>query len=167
WWRMSAGTVSPQSPRGAAPRPFRVTATAPTEIGALSLHDALPIFTGYSNDIVRFADWFSNFFHNGYLRSYHMKIILFAEALLIYKLWQSGPIQIDFDNLTPLTIYEVAVVIILLGALVIVISTPSRLTSVVAMSVIGYCICLMYVFYSAPDLAMTQFTIDTLSTVLF
>ncbi|WP_313368090.1 putative monovalent cation/H+ antiporter subunit A [Sphingobacterium mizutaii] len=125
------------------------------------------IITGYSNDIVRFADWFSNFFHNGYLRSYHMKIILFAEALLIYKLWQSGPIQIDFDNLTPLTIYEVAVVIILLGALVIVISTPSRLTSVVAMSVIGYCICLMYVFYSAPDLAMTQFTIDTLSTVLF
>ena len=125
------------------------------------------IITGYANDIVRFADWFSNFFHNGYLRSYHMKIILFAEALLIYKLWQSGPIQIDFDNLTPLTIYEVAVVIILLGALVIVISTPSRLTSVVAMSVIGYCICLMYVFYSAPDLAMTQFTIDTLSTVLF
>ena len=125
------------------------------------------IITGYANDIVRFADWFSNFFHNGYLRSYHMKIILFAEALLIYKLWQSGPIQIDFDNLTPLTIYEVAVVIILLGALVIVISTPSRLTSVVAMSVIGYCICVMYVFYSAPDLAMTQFTIDTLSTVLF
>lgn len=125
------------------------------------------ILTGYSNDIVRFADWFSNFFHNGYLRSYHMKIILFAEALLIYKLWQSGPIQIDFDNLTPLTIYEVAVVIILLGALIIVVATPSRLTSVVAMSVIGYCICLMYVFYSAPDLAMTQFTIDTLSTVLF
>jgi len=26
---------------------------------------------------------------------------------------------------------------------------------------------LMFVFYSAPDLAMTQFTIDTLTTVLF
>lgn len=125
------------------------------------------IFTGYANDIVKFSERFTNFFHNGYLRSYHMKIILFAEGLLIYKLWQSGPIKIDFENLTPLTIYEVAVVIILLGALLIVVSTPSRLTSVVAMSVIGYCICLMYVFYSAPDLAMTQFTIDTLSTVLF
>ncbi|SEF45594.1 putative monovalent cation/H+ antiporter subunit A [Sphingobacterium lactis] len=125
------------------------------------------ILTGYGNDILKFSERFTNFFHNGYLRSYHMKIILFAEGLLIYKLWQSGPIQIDFDNLTPLTIYEVAVVVILLGALLIVVSTPSRLTSVVAMSVIGYCICLMYVFYSAPDLAMTQFTIDTLSTVLF
>jgi len=125
------------------------------------------ILTGYSNDIIRFSTWYTGKFHNGYLRSYHLKIILFAEGLLIYKLWMSGPIQIDFNNLTPLTIYEVAVVIILLGALLIVVTTPSRLTAVVSMSVIGYCICLMYVFYSAPDLAMTQFTIDTLSTVLF
>jgi multicomponent Na+:H+ antiporter subunit A len=35
------------------------------------------------------------------------------------------------------------------------------------MSVVGYCLCLLFVFYSAPDLAMTQFTIDTLTVVLF
>ena len=125
------------------------------------------IITRYTNDIFRFSSWFTNFSHNGFLRSYHLKIILFTEAVLIYKLWVSGPIVIDFTQLTPLTIYEVAVVVILLGALLIVVSTTSRLTSVVAMSVVGYCICLMFVFYSAPDLAMTQFTIDTLSTVLF
>lgn len=125
------------------------------------------ILNRYTNDIFRFSSWFTNISHNGFLRSYHLKIILFAEAILAYKLWNSGPISIDFAQLTPLTIYEVAVVVILLGALLIVVSTTSRLTSVVAMSVIGYCICLMYVFYSAPDLAMTQFTIDTLSTVLF
>jgi len=125
------------------------------------------IMTGYANDILRFSQWFTNLFHNGYLRSYHLKIIVFAEALLIYKLWRGGPVVIDWERLTPITIYEFAVVIILLGALLIVVATPSRLTSVVAMSVIGYAICLMYVFYGAPDLGMTQFTIDTLSTVLF
>lgn len=124
-------------------------------------------FNNLGHGIFRVSAKFTNFFHNGFLRSYLIKIILFAEGLLIYRLWNSGPIYIDYDNLTPLTIYEVAVVIILLGALLIVVSTTSRLTSVVSMSVIGYCICLMYVFYSAPDLAMTQFTIDTLSTVLF
>src|SRR5690606_32524444 len=46
-------------------------------------------------------------------------------------------------------------------------TTRSRLTAVVAMSVLGYCICLLFVIYSAPDLAMTQFTIDTLTVVLF
>ena len=117
--------------------------------------------------IYRFSNWYTNNLHNGYLRSYHLKIILFAELLLGYKLWISGPVAIDFSTLSTLSIYEVGVILVLIGALTIVVTTPSRLTSVVSMSVIGYCICLIFVFYSAPDLAMTQFSIDTLSTVLF
>lgn len=125
------------------------------------------IFKGYAVDIFKFSTWYTNNLHNGYLRSYHLKIILFAEILLGYKLWLSGPVSIDFSNLSTLSIYEVGVVLVLIGALFIVVTTASRLTSVVSMSVIGYCICLIFVFYSAPDLAMTQFSIDTLSTVLF
>lgn len=116
---------------------------------------------------VRISSWFTGIWHNGYLRSYHMKIILFAQGLLAYKLWQSGPITLDWSMLTRPDLYEIGVVIILVGALVIIVTTASRLTAVVALSVVGYCTCLIFVFYSAPDLAMTQFTIDTLSTVLF
>lgn len=57
-------------------------------------------------------------------------------------------------------------VLIVFGAVALTLSTASRLTAVVATSVIGYGICLLFVFYSAPDLAMTQFTIDTLTVVL-
>ncbi len=125
------------------------------------------IFTLLFRSIFKFSEWYTGKFHNGYLRSYHLKIILFAECLLAYKLWLGGPINIDFYSLKMLTIYEVAVIAILLSALMIILTTKSRLTAVVSMSVVGYCICLMFVFYSAPDLAMTQFTIDTLTTVLF
>ncbi|MBD1430692.1 putative monovalent cation/H+ antiporter subunit A [Sphingobacterium litopenaei] len=125
------------------------------------------IITGYANDIIRFGQWYTNIFHNGYLRSYHLKIILFAEALLAYRLWLSGPSKLDVWSLTYPDMYEVAIVLILIGAVYIVVTAASRLTAVVAMSVIGYCICLIFVIYSAPDLAMTQFTIDTLTTVLF
>ncbi|MBX3257252.1 MAG: putative monovalent cation/H+ antiporter subunit A [Chitinophagaceae bacterium] len=121
----------------------------------------------FANGIFGFSTWYTGKFHNGYLRSYHLKILLFAEMLLAYKLWLSGPIKIDFYGLAMLSIYEIAVVVILIGALVMMILTQSRLTAVVSMSIIGYCTCLMFVFYSAPDLAMTQFTIDTLTTVLF
>ncbi|HLT88721.1 MAG TPA: putative monovalent cation/H+ antiporter subunit A [Sphingobacterium sp.] len=125
------------------------------------------IMMSFGQGIKRFSVLYTNNIHNGYLRSYHLKIILFAELLLAYKLWLGGPIQIDYENLTPLSWYEVGIVAILIGALYIVVTTKSRLTSVVSTSVIGYCICLLFVFYSAPDLAMTQFTIDTLTTVLF
>ncbi|MFD2743724.1 MULTISPECIES: putative monovalent cation/H+ antiporter subunit A [Sphingobacterium] len=125
------------------------------------------IFDLLGRGLLKLSQNYTNVVHNGYLRSYHLKIILFAEALLVYKLWLSGPIHLDWENLTALSIYEVAVVLILIGAMGIVLSTPYLLTAVLAMTVVGYCICLMFVFYSAPDLAMTQFTIDTLTTVLF
>lgn len=125
------------------------------------------IIMGFANKIMQFADWYTHRMHNGYLRSYLMKIILFAEAVLAYKLWASGPISIDFWTLTYPDLYEIAIVTVLIGALFLILTTPSRLTAVVSMSVIGYCTCLIFVIYSAPDLAMTQFTIDTLSTVLF
>jgi len=115
----------------------------------------------------RFSAAYTRLFHDGFLRSYHVKIIVFAELLLGYKLWLSGPVRIDFAALTPLSWYEAGFVLILLGAMYTIVTTRSRLTSVVSTSVIGYCICLFFVFYSAPDLAMTQFTIDTLTTVLF
>lgn len=125
------------------------------------------VFDLLGRGLLKLSQSYTSVVHNGYLRSYHLKIILFAEALLAYKLWLSGPINLDLASLTALSIYEVAVVIILIGAMGIVLSTPFLLTAVLSMTVVGYCICLMFVFYSAPDLAMTQFTIDTLTTVLF
>jgi multicomponent Na+:H+ antiporter subunit A len=54
----------------------------------------------------------------------------------------------------------------LLGTMITV-STNSRLGAIAAMGVVGYSICLLFVFFSAPDLAMTQFSIETLTVILF
>ncbi|MCD8540674.1 MAG: hypothetical protein LRY55_13580, partial [Leadbetterella sp.] len=45
---------------------------------------------------------YTNFFHDGYLRSYIIKIILFAEALLIYEIYAGGPFPINFSKLSPI-----------------------------------------------------------------
>lgn len=116
---------------------------------------------------LRISARFTAVMHNGFLRSYLVKIIIFAELLLIYELIKAGPISIDFNQLSPITIYEAMNVILLIGALILIVITSSRLTAVVGLSIVGFTICLMFVFYGAPDLAMTQFTIDTLTVVLF
>ncbi|WP_028298164.1 putative monovalent cation/H+ antiporter subunit A [Olivibacter sitiensis] len=113
------------------------------------------------------ATWYSNIMLNGYLRVYLRRIIVFAVLLLGYKLIVGGHIYIDWSKVSSVDIYDVVVLGILIGAIVLTVVTPSRLTAIVAMSVVGYCICLFFVFYSAPDLAITQFTIDTLTVVLF
>jgi multicomponent Na+:H+ antiporter subunit A len=125
------------------------------------------IFTKLSNSLVGFSARYTDIMHNGFLRSYLFKIIIFAELLLTYQLLISGPIAIDLGALSSITIYEVVVVVVLIFAVLLTVTTSSRLTAVVCTSVIGYAICLIFVFYSAPDLAITQFSIDTLTVVLF
>lgn len=116
---------------------------------------------------IKFSVWYTRTLHNGYLRVYLLRIIVFATLLLAFRLLTGGGIMFDLSMVSPVSIYEVVVAIILVGGLYLSVTTSSRLTAVAATSVVGYCICLMFVFYSAPDLAMTQFTIDTLTVVLF
>jgi multicomponent Na+:H+ antiporter subunit A len=125
------------------------------------------LFGKLSGWFIDLSEWYTNIMHNGFLRSYLLKIILFAELLLAYELLIGGPIYIDYSKLSAISVYEAVNVLILLAAVILTVTTSSRLTAVVGTSVIGYAICLMFVYYSAPDLAMTQFTIDTLTVVLF
>ena len=56
--------------------------------------------------------------------------------------------------------------VILAGALMAAV-TRSRLAAVAALGVVGYGVALIYIIFGAPDLAMTQFCIETLSIILF
>lgn len=125
------------------------------------------LFNQINRLIIQFSAMYTTYWHNGYLRSYLFKIIFFTVAILAYKLISIGLIPFNIENISPVTVYEVVVSLILIIGVYLTIVTSSRLTAVVGSSVVGYCICLLFVFYSAPDLALTQFTIDTLTVVLF
>jgi len=124
------------------------------------IHNAARLFE-------RFSKWYTNLLKNGYLRIYIIVILVFVISLLAYRLFTSVPIYIDYSKLSAVTFYEVMVIVIMTISILITVTTSSRLTAIVAMGVAGYCICLLFVFYSAPDLAMTQFTIETLTVILF
>ncbi len=125
------------------------------------------LFSRTATYVKNLSAWYTNMLHNGMLRSYLLRIIVFAVLLLGYRVIRGGPLEINLARISTISIYEIVVAGILIGAVYMTVTSSSRLTAVVGTSVIGYCICLMFVFYSAPDLAMTQFTIDTLTLVLF
>lgn len=123
---------------------------------------------GELSDKIRiFAFKYTRFFQNGYLRIYLMYIIVFFIGIVGYKLFADVPLRVNTNDLSAFRIYEFIIFLITLAAVYIVTTTTSRLTSIAAMGIVGYCICLIFVFYGAPDLAMTQFAIDTLLVVLF
>jgi len=103
---------------------------------------------------------------SGYLRYYIVLVILTTVGLAGYSLvgtgslgWPPGGLDIRFHE-------GLIAVLILLAALMAVFSR-SRLAAVAALGVIGYSTALIYVLFGAPDLAMTQFALETLTVILF
>lgn len=114
-----------------------------------------------------FSFQYTRFFHNGYLRNYLITIILFIVLLVGYRLFTTTSLEVNTEGLSEFRWYEMTIFVMIIVAIYFTIITRSRLTAIASLGIIGYCICLIFVFYGAPDLAMTQFTIDTLTVILF
>ena len=114
-----------------------------------------------------FSRKWTRLLQNGYLRYYVLAVILLLLVLVGSRMGGALQTKVDFGSLLSLSFYEIATALTLILGITVTVFTQSRLAAVVAMGVVGYAICLFFVFYSAPDLAMTQFTIDTLTVILF
>jgi multicomponent Na+:H+ antiporter subunit A len=130
-------------------------------------YSPLAFFEGLGSLTFRLSSLWTGLVQNGYLRNYILVILLFLMTLIGYGMWGNFRLEINFSQLLELTLYETGIMAIMLCAIVFTVFTGSRLTAVAAMGVVGYSLCLLFVFYSAPDLAMTQFAIDTLTVILF
>ena len=53
------------------------------------------------------------------------------------------------------------------GRRVLAVRAKSTITAVLSLGVVGYGVALTYLFFGAPDLAMTQFSVETLTAVIF
>ena len=69
--------------------------------------------------------------------------------------------------MTDIRFYEVAFGVFIVGAAFVATVTRSRLGTVASLGVVGYGVSLIYVLFGAPDLAMTQFLIESLTVILF
>ncbi|MCC5918269.1 MAG: DUF4040 domain-containing protein [Cryomorphaceae bacterium] len=125
------------------------------------------IMHGLANGFLFLSEKYTQFMQNGKLRRYLLVILSFCGGILGFVVLTETTFVIDYKSLTEITIYEGVTVAILFIAIFLTLFSGSRLAAVASMGVIGYCLCIIFVFYSAPDLAMTQFTIDTLTVILF
>jgi len=115
----------------------------------------------------KFSSLWTGFFQNGYLRNYISTIMVFLIGLSGYALYNTATFSLDWSTLNEITLYEMATILIMLCSILFAVFTRSRLVAVASMGIMGLTVCLLFVFYSAPDLAMTQFSIDTLTVILF
>lgn len=89
-------------------------------------------------------------------------IVLTGGALLF-----QNALILDFTANAEIYLYEYALGLSIVATAVFILFSKSRLTSIVALGAIGFMISLLYVNFRAPDLALTQLVVETISTSLF
>ncbi|PTH00282.1 Na+/H+ antiporter subunit A [Staphylococcus chromogenes] len=95
-------------------------------------------------------------------------VIIFTTLIIITVVTLiSVPFTFDFKHVSPVRPYEFISVITIIIAAVMIIFARSRLFSIIMLSAVGYSMAIFFIFFNAPDLALTQFVVETISTALF
>lgn len=107
------------------------------------------------------------FLMTGSIRTYLLSIFLFFILSLGFTLYWKDAFKLDTGNLAPIGLYELVLAAIIVISSIAILFARSRLTSIIILGAVGYTISLFFVLLRAPDLALTQLVIETISVSLF
>lgn len=103
----------------------------------------------------------------GYLRDYLVYIYMFFIATVGGYLIMSGAFSFDTTPSAKFRTYEIILVIIMVIASLAMLFAKSRITATLLNGVLGYTVAIFFVIFRAPDLALTQLVVESVTTALF
>lgn len=117
------------------------------------------------NGLLTTAGLLTRLLQNGYLRYYLLMTLAATVGLVGYPLVMRHGLS-GWPVLTEVLFHEIVLALVIVAGLLMAVTTGSRLAAVAALGVVGFGVALIFILFSAPDLAMTQFAIETLTVVL-
>lgn len=109
----------------------------------------------------------TRFYMNGYIRTYLVYIFAFFILILGYTLYKKDAFVIDTAKVSSIGFYELVLSLLIVVTTITILFAKSRLTSIILLGAVGYTVALFFVVFRAPDLALTQLVIETVSVALF
>jgi multicomponent Na+:H+ antiporter subunit A len=103
---------------------------------------------------------------NGYLRLYLAVTLATAAALVAAAIAARGGVDLG-NSYGDIAFYEGVIAAVIISGAGLAIRARDRLTAVAALGAVGFGVALVYAFFGAPDLALTQFLVETLTVLLF
>ncbi|MED4205690.1 Na+/H+ antiporter subunit A [Neobacillus mesonae] len=103
----------------------------------------------------------------GFVRDYLVYIFFIIILVLGGAMWLLGGTSFNFSKNAPVNAFEVGMVIGMIMAVLTVLLAKLRLTAIIALGALGFLVSLLFVVFRAPDLALTQLVVETVTTVLF
>ncbi|MCW0482804.1 hydrogen gas-evolving membrane-bound hydrogenase subunit E [Gaoshiqia sediminis] len=124
------------------------------------------LFNRLLDNFVKFSKNKTAVIQHGYHRFYLMTILVVATAFVWFQIYVTRGWDIQYD-FSPIPFYVLVLTLIMIFSALTAAFAQNRLTAIISMGVIGFGIALIYLFYGAVDLAITQILAETLTVVLF
>jgi len=148
---------------------FRVRVTGRAIAGKVSFLTGFGPEKGYEKlveSLTIFGTWQTNTIQHGRLRGYVCMVLVVMivgtlATLALHGLRVPGPA--DFQGAR---FYEIIICIAMLVSGICAVQAQSRLVAVALLSVLGYGVAIIFALHGAPDLAITQFLVETLTLIL-
>lgn len=124
----------------------------------------------YNGTIVRAergAAFLTNKYMTGFLGDYFAYIFSFFIVGIGGILFWTGGFSFNLSYDSSIAWNEYILVIVMMVAGIAMIFVKSRITAILLNGVLGYSIALFFVYFRAPDLALTQIIVETVTTALF
>jgi multicomponent Na+:H+ antiporter subunit A len=115
---------------------------------------------------LQLADVQTRLLQSGYLRGYLTIVVATVVGLLFFGGLRRGGWQLSLPAEDPRAV-ETLVVLVVLASVAAAVASSSRLGAIAALGAAGYGIALIFLLAGAPDLAITQFVVESLVVVLF
>lgn len=109
----------------------------------------------------------TNTYMNGSLKTYISFIIGTIVLVTTTYLFITDGFTIKYDNLAEISVIEIVVVVLIVIASIATIFVNHNLAALLITGIVGYGVSILFLIYRAPDLALTQLVIETVSVVLF
>jgi multicomponent Na+:H+ antiporter subunit A len=125
------------------------------------------LFTALINKYLKVASRSTQKMQHGYHRFYLLTFFLVTMALVWLQLFRITDVPLPQLESSPVKVHVALLLLVSALAVVFAVLAKSRLSAILAMGVVGYGIGLLYLYYGAVDLAITQFLAETVLMVLF
>ncbi|MCP3025604.1 Na+/H+ antiporter subunit A [Halobacillus sp. A5] len=132
--------------------------------GILSLNK---FYDGLVARTERYSTVITDGYMNGSLGRY-MRLILVAIMLVTFSVMiYTGGFTVDTGNLSDIRVHELLIALVMVIAAFGTIVAKNRIAAILILGVVGYGLAMLFVVYRAPDLALTQLIIETVTVGLF
>lgn len=115
--------------------------------------------------LLSFAAWQTRFLQNGYLRNYLLTTLATVVLLVGWAMLRLDSFDLNW-HFADVRVQEAVIFLILLTTIISAVVLNSFLGVVALLGALGFAVALIYVFFSAVDVGITQVLVETITVLL-